>query len=106
MDPKYVKEHFPLLQIRFTFLILLKCNNNDLLDIQCKIYSWLSVHNVIATGMYIVIISKSTSTLLFNMIPVPELICLKYSLTSTNGYVSEMATFLADTPYINSFKLL
>ena len=56
--------------------------------------------------MYIVMISKSTSTLLFNMIPVPEHICLKYSLTSTNSHVSERATFLADSPYINSLKLL
>ena len=106
MDPKYVIEHFPLLQIRFTFLILLKCNNNDLLDIQCKIYSWLSVHNVIATGMYIIVLSKSTSTLLFDMIPVPEHICLKYSLTSTKSHGSERATFLADSPYINSFNPL
>ena len=56
--------------------------------------------------MYIVVISKSTSTLLFNMIPVPEHICLKYSVTSTNTHVSERATFLADSPYINSFKPL
>ena len=35
----------------------------------------------------------------------PEHICLKYSLTSTNSHVSERATFLANSPYINSSSL-